>query len=143
MAVIRAGCTGKQYNASFCSYSIGGCDVCCNKTQAECAAHGSLPSQKLATAGQKDLRITYAITSFPDEVQLCMSSIPGEGHGVCAKQHIPVGTWIGPYEGRRVRPDDVTPNMNTSYMWEASNVTNNTGRNVFLCPCIISYCIVS
>lgn len=47
-----------------------------------------------------------------------MSSIPGAGCGVCAKQHIPVGTWIGPYEGKHVKCDDVKPNTDTSYMWE-------------------------
>lgn len=47
-----------------------------------------------------------------------MSSIPGAGCGVCAKQHIPVGTWIGPYEGKRVKWEDVKPSTDTSYMWE-------------------------
>lgn len=60
----------------------------------------------------------YAIASFPEEVTLCKSSIPGTNYGVCAKQHIPMGTWIGPYEGRRVTVDDVKTDMNMSHMWE-------------------------
>ena len=56
--------------------------------------------------------------SFPDVVQLCKSSIPGKKYGVSAKQHIPVGTWIGPYEGKRINPEDVKPNMDSSFLWE-------------------------
>ncbi|XP_068693220.1 putative histone-lysine N-methyltransferase PRDM6 [Montipora foliosa] len=65
-----------------------------------------------------NLKLSYAVASFPDEVNICTSSIPGTNYGVCAKQHIPVGTWIGPYEGKCVRVDDVTTDMNTSHMWE-------------------------
>ena len=63
--------------------------------------------------------------SFPDEVKLCISGIPGAGYGVCAKQHIPVGTWIGPYEGKHVSIDDVTSDMDTSYMWEVWSLTSS------------------
>lgn len=77
--------------------------------------------RKLLIPGQKQpVKFSYAIASFPEEVQLCVSSIPGAGCGVCAKQHIPVGTWIGPYEGKLVKYDDVKPNTDTSYMWEVS-----------------------
>ena len=69
-------------------------------------------------SAKKRFRQSYAIASFPDEVQLCVSGIPGAGYGVCAKRHIPVGTWIGPYEGRRVSPDCLTSDLDTSYMWE-------------------------
>lgn len=76
-------------------------------------------NRKLVIPGQKQpVKFSYAIASFPEEVQLCVSSIPGAGCGVCAKQHIPVGTWIGPYEGKHVKCDDVKPNTDTSYMWE-------------------------
>jgi len=51
---------------------------------------------------------------------LCVSGIPGAGYGVCAKQTIPLGTWIGPYEGELVRPEDVFPGTDTSYMWEVN-----------------------
>jgi len=65
-----------------------------------------------------NLNLIYTVASFPDEVTLCLSSIPGTKYGVCAKQHIPVGTWIGPYEGKRVSIDDATADINTSNMWE-------------------------
>lgn len=71
-----------------------------------------------AQSEKASINLSYAIASFPNEVSLCVSSIPGTVFGVCAKQHIPVGTWIGPYEGKRVCPDDVTVDMNTSHMWE-------------------------
>lgn len=56
----------------------------------------------------------------PQEVQLCKSGIPGAGLGLVAKQHIPMGTWIGPYEGTRLRPDEVNVAMDSSYLWEVS-----------------------
>ncbi|XP_058957854.2 putative histone-lysine N-methyltransferase PRDM6 isoform X1 [Pocillopora verrucosa] len=66
----------------------------------------------------RNAKLSYAVASFPDEVKLCLSGIPEEGYGVCAKQHIPVGTWIGPYEGKYLSTDIVTPDIDTSYMWE-------------------------
>lgn len=93
------------------------CEACRSK-QGDCPAHKAL-TRKLVIPGQKQpVKFSYAIASFPEEVQLCVSSIPGAGCGVCAKQHIPVGTWIGPYEGKHVKCDDVKPNTDTSYMWE-------------------------
>ena len=65
-------------------------------------------------------RVTYAVASFPPEVQLCESSIPGHLYGVSARQFIPVGTWIGPYEGIRVSAEDVHEGMDLSYMWEVN-----------------------
>ena len=61
--------------------------------------------------------LSHAMTSFPDEVELCTSCIPGTVYGVCARQPIPVGTWIGPYEGRRLRCEEVAEADN-GYMWE-------------------------
>ncbi|XP_022781738.1 putative histone-lysine N-methyltransferase PRDM6 [Stylophora pistillata] len=70
----------------------------------------------------RNTKLCYAVSSFPDEVKLCLSGIPGEGHGVCAKHHIPAGTWIGPYEGKCLSLEtdnvNVTPDIDTSYMWE-------------------------
>ena len=51
-------------------------------------------------------------------MQLCKSGIPGLEYGVCAKQHIPVGTWIGPFEGKRIRPDELGDDVDKSYLWE-------------------------
>ncbi|KAK3745297.1 hypothetical protein QZH41_013958 [Actinostola sp. cb2023] len=55
---------------------------------------------------------------FPDEVQLCRSSIPGAEFGVCAARPVPPGTWIGPYEGQIVSREEITPEVDTKYMWE-------------------------
>lgn len=65
-----------------------------------------------------DIKLTYAVLSFPTEVQLCTSSIPGHQYGVCAKLPFPVGTWIGPYEGQRVKPSEMSDNNQSRYMWE-------------------------
>ena len=77
--------------------------------------------QKL-TSGKEEPPLTNAIRSFPDEVQLCLSSLPGAIYGVCAKEHIPLGTWIGPYEGRRIPPQHNTPDIDSSYLWEVGFV---------------------
>ena len=69
-------------------------------------------------------QLTNAIRSFPDEVQLCMSSIPGASYGVCAKEHIPLGTWIGPYEGRRITPQRLLPDIDSAYIWEVGFIEN-------------------
>ncbi|XP_031551576.1 putative histone-lysine N-methyltransferase PRDM6 [Actinia tenebrosa] len=55
---------------------------------------------------------------FPDEVQLCRSSIPGAKLGVCAARTVPPGTWIGPYEGHLVTREEIKPDTDTRYMWE-------------------------
>lgn len=82
--------------------------------------HGPLHSlRKLVNQSQIDSPIDYsAILKFPDEVGLCTSSIPGIEYGVCAKAAIPSGTWIGPYEGRLVRPEQIKKETETEYMWE-------------------------
>jgi hypothetical protein len=82
--------------------------------------HGPLHSlRKLVNQSQIDSPIDYsAILKFPDEVGLCTSSIPGIEYGVCAKAAIPSGTWIGPYEGRLVRPEQIKRETETEYMWE-------------------------
>lgn len=74
--------------------------------------------KKKTAADYEQPRLTNAIKSFPDEVQLCMSSIPGARYGVCAKEHIPLGTWIGPYEGRRITPLRLSPDIDSAYIWE-------------------------
>ena len=88
----------------------------CNKVyNIRCPIHSSHNTPDLSYPGDWD---SYAMKSFPDVVQLCKSSIPGKKYGVAAKQHIPVGTWIGPYEGKQINPDEINPNMDSSYLWE-------------------------
>lgn len=101
------------------TYFFLGCDIC-NENPEECPMHGPLHSlRKLVNQSQIDSPIDYsAILKFPDEVGLCTSSIPGIEYGVCAKAAIPSGTWIGPYEGRLVRPEQIKKGTETEYMWE-------------------------
>ncbi|XP_078367856.1 putative histone-lysine N-methyltransferase PRDM6 isoform X3 [Oculina patagonica] len=99
---------GSQKQSSFCRI--------CNKVYTvRCPIHSSSNTPDPSCPGDWD---SYAMKSFPDVVQLCKSSIPGKKYGVAAKQHIPVGTWIGPYEGKKINPDEVNPNMDSSYLWE-------------------------
>ncbi|EDO48123.1 predicted protein, partial [Nematostella vectensis] len=82
--------------------------------------HGPLHSlRKLVTAGQSSSPLENgSVLKFPDEVCLCTSSIPCVRYGVCARKRIPAGTWIGPYEGKLMRPEDIGSDTDTEYMWE-------------------------
>jgi len=89
--------------------------VFCRKQHTEpCSSHGS----SYASNEGIDFQRSKAVSSLPPEVCLCVSSIPGTGLGACTRKHIPVGTWIGPYEGKLVRPNDVKPGTDMSFMWE-------------------------
>ena len=68
--------------------------------------------------------MTYAMTSFPDEVELCTSSIPGCLYGVAAKRPLPRGTVVGPYEGRRTFHLN-EGEKNHEYVWEVEAVFFN------------------
>lgn len=97
-----------------------GCDVCNEKHDGECPMHGPLHSlRKMVTTGNSNSHLDNGtLLKFPDEVCLCTSSIPFVQYGVCARKRILAGTWIGPYEGKLVRPEDVSKNTDTQYMWE-------------------------
>lgn len=92
--------------------SNAACDFCRTMPQGRSCPIHRQPDQPLPK-----MRLTYAVKSLPSACKFCLSSA-GEGYGVYTNQNIPLGTWIGPYEGRRIRPTDVTPNMDTSHMWE-------------------------
>lgn len=102
------------------------CDVHLGKPDGQCTTHDPLQSlYKLVHAKDQansydEIQHTYSVTSFPDEVQLCGSSIPGINYGVCAKQHLPSGTWIGPYEGRRTVDERLIPKEDHECRWEVS-----------------------
>lgn len=64
---------------------------------------------------------------------MCVSSIPGEGYGVCAKQKIPIGAWIGPYEGKFVKPEEISSTSNTSYMWEVGKLNDRLLERSMIC----------
>ena len=82
---------------------------------------------------QQTSQLPLALRSLPPEVGLCRSSIPGAGYGICAKRTIPYGAWIGPYEGKFVKPEELSPSTDTSYMWEVCIfVSYKDMRNVVL-----------
>eukprot|EP00795_Rhopilema_esculentum_P006075 gene6075-11455_t len=94
------------------------CDMCQEIRFGDCPAHGPLhvvrPSITLP-GSQK----SYAISTFPDEVGLCVSSLPLAGFGVFARHFIPLGTWIGPYEGRKVSVEEgLSRPQQQNFMWE-------------------------
>lgn len=94
--------------------------------------HGPLHSlRKLVNAGQSHSPLENgSILKFPDEVCLCTSSIPCVGYGVCARKRIPAGTWIGPYEGKLVRPEDIKVETETEYMWEVGTSILSTYKTL-------------
>ncbi|KAK3746879.1 hypothetical protein QZH41_009205, partial [Actinostola sp. cb2023] len=84
-----------------------------------CTKHQHLETLRiLRSPNINDKCLSRAISSFPPEVELCTSSVPGKGYGVRAVRAIPEGTWIGPYEGNQIKPEDLTSDSETSYMWE-------------------------
>lgn len=105
------------------------CDVGLGESEVQSTTHGPLQSlRKLVYAKNQgkpydDIQPTYAVMSFPDEVQLCTSSIPGTNYGVCTKQHLPAGTWIGPYEGRRTVYQRLMHEEDHEYRWEVRTLT--------------------
>lgn len=66
-------------------------------------------------------KVTAAIKSIPSQLHFCYSSIPGAGFGICATETIPSGTWIGPYEGKRVSIDEIGSLLDTRYLWEVGD----------------------
>ena len=47
-----------------------------------------------------------AVSRFPEEVKLCISSLSSAVYGVVAQKFIPIGTYIGPYEGKRISVEE-------------------------------------
>lgn len=99
------------------------CEACSSLEEEKCSAHDRLQSlNNLVYTKDHEIggtiKATYAVMSFPDEVQLCTSSIPGYTYGVCARQNLPSGTWIGPYEGRRTVAQRNDSLENQDYLWE-------------------------
>ncbi|XP_047139748.1 putative histone-lysine N-methyltransferase PRDM6 isoform X1 [Hydra vulgaris] len=73
--------------------------------------HNGSSTEDLPPLSPRKLRV-------PEEISLCISSIPGEKFGACAAKRIPHGTWFGPFEGKLVRTSELKVGFNTEYMWE-------------------------
>ena len=118
---------------------ILGCDAGSTEPNFQCPLH-----KPENTAKKQTNKLPLAVRSLPPEVGLCASSIPGAGYGVCAKRAIPIGAWIGPYEGKFVKPEELLYVADTSYMWEVFTneisgkfpvVTNIGRRELFINSC--------
>lgn len=92
---------------------ISGCDASLANPNFQCPTH-----KHNKPASPQTTKLPLALRSLPPEVGLCASSIPGAGYGICAKRTIPVGAWIGPYEGKFFKPEELSSSTDTSYMWE-------------------------
>lgn len=60
------------------------------------------------------------VKHIPPQLHLCYSSLPGAGFGIIATELIPSGTWIGPYEGKRISVEEISKATDTRYIWEVS-----------------------
>jgi len=89
------------------------CDASSTDPSFQCPCH-----QHETSASPRATNLALALKSLPPEVDLCASSVPGTGYGICAKRAIPVGAWIGPYEGTFMKPEELSSVTDTSYMWE-------------------------
>ena len=67
-------------------------------------------------------KVLAVMKNIPSQLHLCYSGIPGEGFGICATENIPSGTWIGPYEGKRVSVEEMGNMLDTRYVWEVSDL---------------------
>ena len=72
---------------------------------------------------------------MPTQLRVKPSSIPRAGLGVFAKQFIPRGVRVGPYEGERVEKDDIGDLANTTYAWEVA--PHNANANQELCDDVV------
>ena len=99
-----------RFNIIVC---ISGCDASSTNPNFQCPRH-----KHEISATPQTTNLPLALKSLPPEVGLCASSVPETGYGICAKRTIPVGAWIGPYEGKFVKPEALSSATDTSYMWE-------------------------
>ena len=58
-----------------------------------------------------------------------VSSIPGAGLGVFAKENIARGVRFGPYIGKKVPASHVDDATDTSYMWEVKLYMHNADKH--------------
>lgn len=63
-------------------------------------------------------KVMHTLNTMPPQLHLCYSSIPAAGFGICAKQVIPSGTWLGPYEGKRLTAEELKIMKDTRQVWE-------------------------
>ena len=68
--------------------------------------------------------LPYSLSSFPTEFGLCKSGIPGATFGVYAKVMIPLGTWIGPYEGKVSVPQ--AEEDQDDQLWEVTAISQSS-----------------
>ena len=95
-----------------------GCDMCQEIRFGDCPAHGPLHAVRPSITLPENQK-SYAISTFPEEVGLCLSSIPLAGYGVFARHFIPLGTWIGPYEGLKISVEEgLSRPQQQNFMWE-------------------------
>ena len=89
----------------------------------DCPSHGPLHAVRPSITLPESQK-SYAITTFPDEVGLCISSLQLAGFGVFARHFIPLGTWIGPYEGHKISVEEgINRPQQQNFMWEVNPST--------------------
>ena len=93
------------------------CEECQDFYYGECPSHSFKIIEdsfnKTETSPHPD-----AIKSLPENLYVKNSLIPNAGSGVFTKVKLDMNTRFGPYKGKKVDPEYLEDDMNTTYMWE-------------------------
>ena len=96
--------------------------------------YGECPSHSFKIIEDKDNKVdteqSDAMQSLPENLCIKKSSIPQAGLGVFSKEKLEMRTRFGPYKGKKMSPEDLDDDINTSYMWEVS-VSSTIFLNLF------------
>lgn len=100
-------------------FTMTGCDAKRYQESFKCPYHKVQPSVK--DQEKQKTKKPYAYQDIPNMLQLYTTNTPnGERTGVRTVMQLPAGAWIGPYEGKLVKKDEVP--MKNNFMWEVNNL---------------------
>ena len=111
--------------------------MCQEHYEGECSQHCPIRPYADSATSSGSLK---AMASLPEGMEVRDSSIQGAGLGVFATQEFLTGATFGPYGGEKVRADVPKGGLDTSYMWEVSDVCINL---LTISRCVMVFCIPS
>ena len=111
--------------------------MCQEHYEGECSEHCPIRPYADSATSSGSLK---AMASLPEGMEVRDSSIKGAGLGVFATQEFLTGATFGPYDGEKVRADVPKGGLDTSYMWEVSDVFVNL---LTISRCVMVFCISS
>lgn len=102
------------------------CEECQDLYSGDCPNHGPLKviSDNSYHLEHIDNTLTAARASLPDFLEIKTSTIPDAGLVVFLKSGVvPNRSRFGPYQGKKVKLENMADEMDTSYMWEVIKLT--------------------